>query len=200
MEYEFRPLQQWPGKPTTNRKAAVFRASYSATIKLLEKELRALSARNVVIQADCDPSQIRIDGMLRADAKMRGPGIILSFNSQHGPLMYPCDRFTHFDDNLRAIALALAALRTVDRYGVTKRGEQYRGWNALPEPGKPFASREEAVKFLCHLAGYRPEVFDSGHRDSVLKRAAKAAHPDSGGSHETFIRMTQAIEMATATR
>lgn len=44
---------------------------------------------------------------------------------RRGHLSYPCDTFTTLQDNLRVIALALEALRMVDRYGVTRRGEQY---------------------------------------------------------------------------
>lgn len=35
------------------------------------------------------------------------------------------------DRPTRAVVLSLAALRAVDRYGVTGRGEQYKGFKAL---------------------------------------------------------------------
>src|SRR5579863_10251967 len=57
--------------------------------------------------------------MLYAGAKLRTQGIILTFNSKHGPLSYPCDKYSNWQANLRAIALSLEALRAVDRYGVT---------------------------------------------------------------------------------
>src|SRR5690606_26744073 len=116
----------WPGEPTVKRKASLFRASYADTLRLLDAELRHLRATQVVIQAACGEEDIRLDGQLRASAKLRSPAIILSFHSKHGPLSYPRDRYTDWQDNLRAIALALQALRAVDRYGVTRQAEQYR--------------------------------------------------------------------------
>ena len=37
--------------------------------------------------------------------------------------------------NLRSIALGLKALRAVDRYGVSRRGEQYAGFRAALTAG-----------------------------------------------------------------
>ncbi len=45
---------------------------------------------------------------------------------------FPCDRFKHWDDNLRAISLTLERMRAVDRYGVTLNKQQYAGFKALP--------------------------------------------------------------------
>lgn len=110
IEYRFRPIDQWPGQHIKPRKKSKFKAHYGDTLKLLERELGYLQARNVVIQADCDERMIRQDGMLRSDARLNGPGVILAFDSKHGPLSYPCDTFTNWDCNLRAIALSLEGL------------------------------------------------------------------------------------------
>lgn len=53
----------------------------------------------------------RVDGLLRAAARPEHPGVVLAIDSQHGPLSYPCDKFTLWRDNLRAIVLGLEALR-----------------------------------------------------------------------------------------
>ena len=134
MDFRFVALEQWPGERTRFAGASSFRADHSQTLRLLDRELSYLRARNVVIQADCDRSQIRMDGMLYAGAKLRTAGIVLSFDSKHGPLSYPCDKYSNWQANLRAIALSLEALRAVDRYGVTRRAEQYKGWAKLPPP------------------------------------------------------------------
>ena len=58
---------------------------------------------------------------------------MVAFESKHGPLKYATDVFDHWHANLRAIALGLEALRKVERYGITQRGEQYTGfrtWNS----------------------------------------------------------------------
>src|SRR5947208_1880483 len=76
-------------------------------------------------------SDIRLDGRPRARAVASHPGVVLAFDSRHGPLKYAVDTFDRWQDNLRAIALGLEHLRAVDRYGVTRRGEQYTGWRQI---------------------------------------------------------------------
>lgn len=200
IDIRFVSLQAWPGERTKNRTRSQFSASFSSTCETLERELVHLRAKHVVIQADCDDSQIRRDGMLRTDARTRTPGIILSFESKHGPLSYPCDRFTDWHDNLRAIALGLEALRTVDRYGVTKRAEQYKGWKALTFRGDDyFANEQDAATFLAGEYTTASTVlasFDTAK--AAYKKRAADNHPDAGGDPEVFKRVTAAWEMIRA--
>jgi len=185
---EFRPLEAWPGPPTRSRKRAPFRASWSSTLALLKKELRALGARNVRIELDMPARMIRLDGYPRADARASGPGIILNFDSRYGPLRYPCDTFDSWDDNLRAVALSLEKLRAVDRYGVTKRGEQYSGFGKLPPAGGTSTTLtvEEAAAQLAAMDGGTstgPAIrTDREHYTSIVRRMVKRTHPDAGGS------------------
>ena len=200
----FRPIQQWPGENTRNRRTSNFSASWSATLSLLDRELCQLGAKNVVIQVSLTERDIRLDGYPRANARPDHPGVIVSLDSAYGPLSYPCDTFTSWQDNLRAVALALEALRSVDRYGVTKRGEQYTGWKQLPE-GRPMPAamtRDEAAQFLAQHGA--PDLISLGgwghlrepahvvERDRVYKAAARKLHPDAGGTTEDFQRLQEA--------
>ena len=197
----FRPIQQWPGENTRNRRTSNFSASWSATLSLLDRELCQLGAKNVVIQVSLTERDIRLDGYPRANARPDHPGVIVSLDSAYGPLSYPCDTFTSWQDNLRAVALALESLRAVDRYGVTKRGEQYTGWKQLPvgRPTDPTMTREQAAGFIQSYAdpeGRIPEMCDAllaGRMvDACYKAAARKLHPDAGGSTEDFQRLQEA--------
>lgn len=131
MQYNFRPIEQWPRPFTKNRRRSQFDSTYSATLDKLDGELSKLGARNIVIQLALKERDIRYDGLPRADARQpEHPGVIVSFDSRHGALSYMCDEFFNWKDNLRGIALTLERLRLVDLYGVTKSGEQYKGWAA----------------------------------------------------------------------
>jgi len=196
---QFEPIDTWPGEPTRRTLRAPFKSTWQATCQLLERELRFLGVRSIVIEQFLERWQIRNDGFPRADARPRLPGVIISFQSNNGPLRYPCDRFDDWQDNVRAIALALEALRKVDRYGVTKRGEQYRGWAALPPPATSdtdFATDWAAVNFLNKLLGIVISIDNS--RDTIeaaIRAAEKATHPDRGGNPDDFKKVQSARKL-----
>lgn len=121
---------------TGKHQRSAFDTPWTTTERLLLAEVRHLRGRDLVVEVDVREDGIRLDGKLYANAKVASPGVRVAFDSMHGPLVYGTDRFTTWQDNVRAVALGLEALRKVDRYGITKRGEQYTGWKALPS-GSP---------------------------------------------------------------
>jgi hypothetical protein len=195
----FRPLLAWPGEPTRCRKASQFSSPYPATLELLERELGMLGARDAVLQLALTEADIRTDGLPRANARPAHPGVVVSFESRHGPLQYATDVFDDWRDNLRAIALSLEALRRVDRYGISKRGEQYTGWRALPAGGNGHQrDRSESARFILRCAGLADDevnvagVLDGTSLHAVYRLAARRAHPDAGGSNAAFSELEQA--------
>lgn len=194
IQITFHPLVTWPGEKTRHPERSRFRAgSYQSSLNLLDRELRHLKAKNVQIIVDVDSRYIRNDGWLHSNARLNTfHGVILSFESTYGPLQYPCDTFKFWQDNLRAIALALEHLRAVDRYGVTRRGEQYTGWAQLPAPAKAkeFMNVDQAAEWLAKiLSGACParDILDvKANFDLAYRQAAKKLHPDLGGDKDTF--------------
>lgn len=187
MDVRFHPLTDWPAKatPANARKSPYqFKADFNTTLSDLETELSALGARDIVIQVAADPADIRLDGWLRAGARVRHPGVVLSFESRHGPLRYLTDRYELWQHNLRAIALGLRALRAVDRYGITERGEQYTGWKALPVG----TDGSDPLALLRQVA----DVVGPADPKTLYRKALHAAHPDKGGSAERFAAVQEA--------
>jgi hypothetical protein len=162
---------------------------WNETLLLLDRELSALGASEVVFQIDLTERDIRMDGLPRADARPADPAVIISFDSRFGPLRYLCDRFRDWHDNVRAIALGLEALRKVERYGITRRGEQYTGWKALPPRSQ---SHEEAERFLRRHAGDEPASLPL---DKAYRLAARHLHPDAGGSREEWDELQRAKQV-----
>jgi hypothetical protein len=206
MKATFRPIDSWPNgeytKPYLRKSRYTFKGNYSSTLELLEKELGQLGAREVVIQLELNESDIRLDGMPRTNATPKGPAVVVSFDSKHGPLRYATDTFSDWKSNLRAIALGLEALRKVERYGITKRGEQYTGWKQLGAGIEMPAAQmtvEEAARFLATVEGSnnvadRAGVLlsDAYELNYAYKLAAKRLHPDAGGSTEEFQKLQEA--------
>lgn len=198
----FRPLDRWPGERTAERRDATFRATYPQTLDLLEYELKQLGARDVIIQVEkLTHDDIRNDGWPRSGTWKNGyggPCVILSFESPKGSISMPCDKFGDWRDNLRAIAKSLEALRMVDRYGVTRGNEQYRGWAKLEAPGAKNGKmdRDAALRFLAGLHKSPPENLarlSSDQLRDICRTARVENHPDRGGSHETFVTIGEAV-------
>lgn len=196
----FRPVHQWPKQPTPSyrRKSAAFRATYAATLDLLEYELSKLEAKDIIIQAYFTLDQIRNDGWPKSAARPSDVGAIVSFQTKKGPLAFPCDTYDNYDDNLRAIALSLQALRAVDRYGVTQHAEQYRGFTPLPS-AEAQMSKEDAAHFIAtHQNGTGQYFSVAGILQNptfaaeAYRNAARTLHPDAGGAHDLFVKLQQA--------
>jgi hypothetical protein len=160
---------------------------------LLDQELYYLDATDVVIEADFREQDIRIDGMPRSNARQpEHPGVRIAFGSIHGPLIYGTDSCALWQHNVRSIALGLEALRAVDRYGVTRRGEQYAGWKALPSGiAMPAAAmtRAEALTSLGGLANVGRVVDHPAEIKSAYRAAARRHHPDASGQRADWDRL-----------
>ena len=196
--WKFAALTQWPGKPTPayQRTAAPFKVTYERTKAHLEHELAHLGARNVLLEADCDESQVRLDGQLRSSAKLRGPGVVITCTVNGDIYRYPCDRFKHWDDNVRAISLILERLRAVDRYAVTLNKEQYSGFKALPGSVKVPDSRAAAMAVLAKMSNvYVPKDATRETLVIAFRSARERTHPDKGGD----VNEWHAVEKAART-
>ncbi len=172
-------------------------------MELLAKELHHLGAKDVVIQVFLGSTRdLRLDGMLRADAQPTQPGVVLCFNSKHGPMAYPCDSYTDWRSNVRAIALVLQALRAVDRHGVTGEARQYQGYASLP-PAKPDDPYLVIVRAVDDGTYTPAQITNSAQKmklehpyaEHLYKKAVKRTHPDMpGGTADRFIQVQRAWE------
>ncbi|MDP9326134.1 MAG: molecular chaperone DnaJ [Candidatus Dormibacteraeota bacterium] len=176
----YTPITLWPGKlqDSWHRRGSPFKAGWRSTLTLLEHEVEAIGGDSAVLQLAVQARDINIAGGLKANVRAEHPGVIVYFDSKHGPLQYSTDAYTDWRANTRAIALALEALRAVDRYGVTRRGEQYTGFKALTA-GAGIQSVAEAQAWIRDHGGSVPA-------------ALKATHPDHGGTAELLQRTLEA--------
>lgn len=205
MRYEIRPLGPWLDPVTENRRsAALFRVTWDRTLRHLGREVEQLGGDLIVVQVDVTEAELRRDGMLRTHARVGFPGVRVSFDSMHGPLTYATDRYEQryhgdlqsWQANVRAIALSLEALRAVDRYGVSGRGEQYRGWTALAQRPHEM-TREQAAEFIAHWAGVPTSaewILEAPLQlERAYRSAAKRIHPDvTGDDGDTMARLNAA--------
>lgn len=177
----FRPLASWP-YPEQVQRPATYKVGYGQTLVDLDRELEAIGASEVILGVVADERDVRLDGQMRADAKVRHSGVELSFEmaGRTGRVTFRTDRHKGYvnswQDNLRAIVLGLEALRAVERYGITETGQQYAGFMQIAAG----VSLEERGRELVEQHG-------------SVKEALRATHPDTGDG-QASIRDFQAVQ------
>jgi hypothetical protein len=168
------PIGEWPEVLTANRQVSKFSATLSDTLTLLDREIYHLvdtkaQQESAELLIAIPPGAFRVDGRPYANAKAEHPGVIFSIDSPYGHLSYPCDTFTTWQDNLRAIALALEATATP----------------------AGFTTASDAHAWLIELVG-ATDLPGVPQPALVLRKAQRITHPDMGGDLATFQRVSLA--------
>jgi hypothetical protein len=197
---------KWPGRtrPSTWKpKRSPFKGhNWSRIEKELLEEIARINGRDITIALDIrNPGHFRSDGGIRADARPVTSAVVVSFTRPDGRrLVFPCDAYAFWQDNIWAIRLSLEALRAVDRHGVTAGDQQYEGFAALPPGGgSSRMTADDARVLVAELSGFEvsalafPSVFTV-----ALQRARSKSHPDAGGSTEQFQKLEEAIRVLEA--
>lgn len=204
IQAQFRPLEIQLDRPAGGWRRSTFTGSFNNTLDTLEREIEHLRGKDIVVEVALDISDIRNDGWPRSTARPKTPGVRVSFNSKFGPLRYDCNTFNHWESNLRAIALGLQALRTVDRYGITKKAEQYKGFKALPDAiqAEEWPCVEAAAEWLYRqvfpndmaglVGGSRNLIVNRDILRDIWRKAAQESHPDLGGHNDVMMKINRA--------
>lgn len=207
LQYTVRPISDRSAF-TGKHVGSLFTVKWHQVLDLLQREYELLNGRRLVIEVDVDERAIRNDGLLRSDAKSKSPAVRIAFESKHGPITMATDRFVRqsyrqsgMDDwqhNAYAIAKALEALRMVDRYGVSRSGEQYRGYKALGS-GTGVApsgmTTDLAIALIAREAGYL-EGYVRANLATAARKARAQAHPDCNhGARSRYDAVDQAVQV-----
>ncbi len=208
IEARWQPMHNRPMRSVPRRRDA-YAATWLSVMDDLERELRHLGAKDIVIEAGFEPHQIRNDGWPRGSVSPSFPDVRLSFVSKHGPMTFECATFFSYEQNLRAIGLVIRDLRLMAERGVGSGTEQYRGWARLPPangsvPAAEWANAEAAAREILTLAFPESTPGDAMVRGvarggdalkSAFRVAAKRCHPDAGGSEAQMARLNRAMAM-----
>lgn len=213
LRYTLRPISDRAGLtgPAVLGDRNPFRGTWTSTLKMLERELECLEARHVVLELDIRERDIRLDGALRADARVASsPAARLAFDTPAGPMQFATDRYgwrydgqpyaDGWQQNVRAIALGLESLRRVDRYGITRLQEQYRGFLAI-ESGNGTApsgmTTDLALEVIARESG-RAIGYVAEDVGACVKLARRNAHPDVNAGDESRWRgVDEAVQVLT---
>jgi hypothetical protein len=162
--------------------------SIDKAVTILLAELRRLGAVNPVISANL---ALRRDGYpSSSQPRPADPGIAVYFTLGKRRVVLACDKWERPQENIYAIAKHVEALRDQDRWGVGSIEQAFAGYMALEERTGPSCWEVLEVS---------PDATEQQILDAY-RRKAREAHPDAGGSSEAFVQVTQAKDIALATR
>lgn len=175
----------WPaGWPrATSRKSAAFKVDYDKALRELGYEIERLGGRYPVMSTNME---LRLDGQPRRDkGEPRDPGVAVYFELKTKQKVFACDSFHTVRDNIRAIGLTIANLRSIERYGATAMLERtLNAFDALPAP-----------KSCWDLLGVKPGA-GAGEVQAAYTRLALIHHPDKGGTTDAMAELNAARERA----
>lgn len=167
-------------KPITRAKA----------IDRVQDEVRRMGGAGIKVETF---EHLRLDGtpLAQQDRDM-DPGAVVSFRLGNRPFVFPCDRYTHLEQNLAAIAATIEAKRAIERHGVSTLEREFEGYKALP-PGSVIEGQPPA-KSPWEVLGVLPGT-SVDTCETIYKAKARRAHPDvEGGSEAAMLELNAAIQ------
>jgi hypothetical protein len=182
------PLK-WPeGYPRTKfTSKSKFHASFSSARDGIISELRLMGATLPIISSNI---ALRKDGLPYSGmAQPADKGIAVYFVYKKKQHVLACDRWNKVEDNLRAVELAISAMRGLERWGVSQIMERaFSGFAALPAP------EEDGWWSVLGV----PKNVSLDVAELAYKAKIRYAHPDAGGSAEVAAKINRAIAQARA--
>lgn len=168
------PRTQNPGHPKFESKTIDYEAND------IIRELKLMKATNIIINSNM---QYRQDGMpYTRQNTIHDTGVAVYFSLNGDEQCIPCDKWIRLEDNLRAIAKTINAMRGIERWGAKEMvNAAFRGFKALPE---------SIITAPPHRDWWIVLVVDPNADAPTVKQAYRQAqaltHPDAGGSMAAF--------------
>jgi hypothetical protein len=178
----------WKRCPSYARGHLQGRTGFGVARDRLLRELRLLGAQHVVLSSNIP---LRRDGLPYADFRRPDdPGVAVYFLYRKRQMCFACDRYYMTEDNVRAIALTIEALRGIERWGASDMIERaFTGFQAIAE---------KSQRSWREVFGFKPGevvILPDGLRDR-FRQLAHERHPDHGGSNAAMTELNIAYAQA----
>lgn len=158
-----------------------------AEAELLD-ELGRLKASHVVISSNVSTRSSLGD--------ISDPGVACFFRRRGQAQVIACDQYTTAADNAYAIAMTIAALRTIERHGSATLGDQaFSAFRELP-PGASDAPRARHWREVLGVPNNIERAVQLDLAEMYYRRGVQKAHPDRGGTEAAMQELNGAIARA----
>ena len=146
----------------------------------LYDELRRLGAKLPVVSTNHPTDRYGVP--TESKKRVADEGVAVYFTLGDRPMVMASDRYDNAAANMRSLALAIEAMRQLERHGGgTMMERAFSGFVALPAPASPW-----------DVLGLNPGASEA-EIEAAYRQKAKAVHPDRpGGSHEAMTRLNEA--------
>jgi len=184
----------WKRTEPGRRRNSFYKVSFARARDEVLHSLGLMGVRdyNVIISSNVP---LRRDGLPLANMREPDdPGVAVYWSDhKQERRVIACDKWRMVRENVRAVGLALEAMRMLERTGSSEiLSRAFTGFAALPAAGESSEDWRRVLE-LHHEAVITVEKVESKY-----KSLAPAAHPDSGGSHDRMVRLNKAREAALA--
>lgn len=186
----------WERTPSHRRTSSRYGLDFVRARDEISRQLKLLGAREIVLTTNIP---LRRDGLpLAGQSEPQDPAVAVywvelgAWNTQRQQSDYKqrviaCDHWKKVKENLRAVGVAIEALRALKRSGATQVSDRaFMGFAALPEQTGGRSWRQ--VLELGNGPVSR-EMLDRAYRVMAM-----ASHPDRGGTNERMAAVNRAYE------
>lgn len=174
----------WPRTHYGRRVPSNYKVSFIKARDDLLRELSIAGARHVIVSTNIP---LRRDGLpLAGQRAPEDPGVAVYWTDRKGAArVIACDVWQTVRENLRAVGLAYASIRQIERSGSTELLERaFAGFARLP-------AAPDCWSILGVSRGATREQIALRFRDLAAEH-----HPDRGGDPERFKRLSEAYHQA----
>ncbi len=187
----------WTRLDPRYRKHARYKTSFTSARTGVLRELRLLGGTAVLISSGIPVRRDKLPYATYTEPRDSGVAVYWLQGKNKTPQVIACDTWRKVADNLHAIELTIAAMRTIERSGSSQIIERaFTGFTALAasnpkrEWWEVFGWERDDRNTACAYPWYEIEA--------LYKRLCLERHPDRGGNHEDMVELNRAYAEARA--
>lgn len=171
--FQKRNGNSWGGRPTT----------FAEARDSLFDELLKLGAKRPVVSTNHPVNKYGVP--TESKRRVQDEAVAIYFEWNGKPMVMARDAFDNAASNMRSLALAVEAMRQLERHGGGIMMERaFAGFTALPSAAS-----------CWDVLGVKPDA-TTAEVNAAFRDKARAAHPDSGGSDDAMTELNRAREAA----